>query len=261
MVKHGNLSKDQTTYAWKEKGIRKTHKLGENDLLISISLTEDFMIRQKGKPSQFIVLDYASLSRYLKKKADKGINLYLSPDAFKLLESELSKNLNMETVHIVYPAYTHTNKAQASSSSHNPNRDQAGSSSQNPNNDQAGSSSQNPNQTQNTQTAEPPIGLYKWVAKYNTSLHGILCSNDTRSKFLRQESGPSCTPNEFDRISSNLSCEAGMTVKKCVRNLLKHIHPDKLSPEDARCGEEMYKQLAQIKSELDARDFDYEQQC
>lgn len=268
MVKRGNLSKDQTTYAWKEQGIRKSHKLGKKDLLISMSLTEDFMIRQKGKPSQFMLLDYAALSRYLKKKADKGINLYLSQDAFNLLESELSKILHMDNVHVVHPAYTHTKKAQAASSSHDSNQadetNQADEPNQADDSNQADEANQADEENEDSHAAsqdEPPIGLYKWVAKNNTSLQGILCSNDTRSKFLRQESAPSCNAIEFDRLSSNLSCEAGMTVKKCVRNLLKHLHPDKLASEDARCGEEMYKQLSQIKNELDTRDFDYDQQC
>lgn len=51
-------------------------------------------------------------------------------------------------------------------------------------------------------------------------------------------------------------------MKKCVRDLLKHLHPDKLSSEQKNCGEEMYKQVSQLKTELEQRPgFNFDREC
>jgi len=278
MVKQGNLSKDRKVYSWKEGSIRKSHTLGINDFLISIGLTNEFIIYQKNKPLQFMVLDLHAISNFLKRKIDKGINLYLSKDAFILLEPELSKFVNMETIHIVHPAYTRTD-AGFSSQAHpnqnaNPAPNQGASSSQAHQNTGASSSQAQSNQDSSNEqnihelsdaesdNDEPPIGVYAWTNKYNTTLETLLCSNDMRTRFLRHETRPKCNSSRFNELSSKLSCEPGTSMKKCVRDLLKHLHPDKLSSEQKNCGEEMYKQVSQLKTELEQRPgFNFDREC
>ena len=85
-MRRGNLSRDKQTFSWKaEGGVRKTHRLGRNDIFVQVSMSGDeFILQRKGRVDQFLLIDSRDLERYIRKyRQNSGI--YITIEAFQRL--------------------------------------------------------------------------------------------------------------------------------------------------------------------------------
>tara|TARA_B100001063_G_C16750300_1_gene549917 strand:- start:925 stop:1743 length:819 start_codon:yes stop_codon:yes gene_type:complete len=271
-MRRGNLSKDRSSFTWKaEQGIRKTHKLGKHDIFVQVSISGDeFVVQQQGRPEQFLVINSASLDKYLKKHTSRGANVYMSIEALRSLPhslGDLEDNLN-----IVYPAYTRFDTPQAakhSKDAESSSRQTSGaSSSDSPSGksrarvqDLDDEDEEEEDIPQSKPNTVPPKGLYVWMEENQIMLFNLLCNSEKLNQYLRQSSSV-CTPAQHNILLSANKCQQGDTISKCVRRLLSHVHPDKLNADMRACGQDLFQKISEAYADLKARDsFDINQQC
>lgn len=275
LMRRGNLSKDRSTFTWKaEQGVRKTHKLGKHDIFVQVSISGDeFVVQQQGRPQQFLVINSASLNKYLKKHSSRGANVYMSIEALRSLPhslGDLEDNLN-----IVYPAYTRSDTT-SESAKHSKASDAQSSGQQT--SGASSSDSQAPTGKSRARVQDldddeeedipqskpntvPPKGLYVWMQDNEIMLFNLLCNSEKMNQYLRQSSSV-CTPAQYNILLSANKCQQGDTISKCVRRLLSHVHPDKLNADMRACGQDLFQKISEAYSELKSRDnFDMNQEC
>ena len=111
-MRRGNLSHDKSTFSWKaEGGVRKSHRLGKNDIFVQVGISGDeFVLQRKGRPDQFLVIESSDLERYIRKYQSSGI--YMTIEAFQRLPHSLGEL--EDNIHIVYPPNTRSSAASTS---------------------------------------------------------------------------------------------------------------------------------------------------
>ena len=247
-MKHGNINKTYTVFAWSENGVRKTHRINKTDLLISLSLSGDeVIIQQKNHPTQFIYMDANRLHKFLSKK---GGTLYVGKNVYDLYP-EAFRNMN---INIVHPS--HTRRQEPSAESHD---DQQNNKTDKKNNGKQGASSPTVVELSSDDDddidSQPPRGLYVWINDENKTIENILCKNHTRKQYLAQSKSvrEKCTKATFEHLDKQLTCSNSDTMRSCIRKLLFHLHPDKLDSEKKECGMAMFQELSEAHTELKRR--------
>ena len=244
-MRRGNLSRDRSTFSWRaEGGVRKTHRLGKNDLFVQVSMTgEDFIVQRKGKPQQFLVINSDHLERYLRKYRDAAV--YMTFDAFERLPHSLGEL--EDAMHIVYPTNTRSTARRDAGSA-------AGASSTAPH---AAEASANVHEIddddEDVPSNAPPKGLYVWMQDNEVLLFNLLCDAQKLNDYLRQAVPGTCTKVQYDSLMQGQGCGKDEQISRCVRRLLSRVHPDKLSPDLRACGETLYKNISEAYSELKQR--------
>lgn len=259
-MKHGNINKTYTVFAWSEKGVRKTHRINKNDLLINLSLSGDeVIIQQKDHPTQFIYIDAHRLHKFLTKK---GGTLYVGKQVYDLYP-EAFHNMN---INVVYPS--HTRRQEPSSTE--PHDAQQNNKKTDQENDRKQETSSpvvqelSSDDDDDIDTQPPPRGLYVWINDENKTIEKMLCENNTRKRYLAQSKGvrEKCTKGTFDHLDKQVTCSNSDTMRSCMRKLLFHLHPDKLDSKNKECGMAMFQELSEAHAELKRRPgFNEQAQC
>ena len=233
----GNINKERTTFTWIDHGTRRTHRLGSHDIFVTSSISgEELVMQQRGKPLQFMVLDGAHLRRYLTRT--QGTTVYVSPDVLERYQDALE---SIEHVRIVHP--TRTRHAKRRRDDDDPSSSQHRTDDPPP----ASSSSDEPQNIHelDSDDEEPPLGLYAYIGKQSFNLRQLVCHDAKRQAYLHQHPDvrKHCTSTQFQSLSQPLHCHEGMPFRKCARDLLKYLHPDKADSEHKACAEAMYKEV------------------
>lgn len=250
-MKRGNLNRDGTVFSWMEGGMRKSHRLGKKDVLISVSITgSEFVVHQKQRPDQFVVMSDREIRGFLLLKKKQNVSIYIQKDAFDVLQAMLdAKFLVSLELNVVFPANTRRKTQGSSSSTQSP-----------PASETRPPPASETSSTSNTRFI--PEGLYEWTGKRGKSLTDIICDDSTRTSYLEQATRNVCDRKSFQTLTGGVGkCERGEHIQRCVRRLLRNLHPDKLNDSLKACGQEMYKELSGANAEMKLRPRYDEKQC
>lgn len=240
-------------------------------MLISTSITGDeLLIRQKNKPTQFLFLEGSQLRNYLLRKSQIA-NIYMSRDAYSIYASVL----NGVPLFVVHPSHTrHDEATNQEDSKKSTNRGSSSGSSNQGSSNQKSSKQSSSNQGSSQRApsppvvdldssedeadaAPPPLGMYEWIEANNKELEDIVCKKKPRSDYLRQtrETRTNCDTNTFDALSQRLNdCTSQDSVAKCVKKLLRFVHPDKLSDREQKCGQSISQNLNEVVQAMSDRE-------
>ena len=269
-MRRGNLSRDKSTFSWKaEGGVRKSHRLGKNDIFVQVSMSGDeYILQRKGRPDQFLLIVSSDLERYIRKYQSSDI--YMTIEAFQRLPHSLGEL--EDNLHIVYPSNTRfstgrrssggaaTSAGASSSGASSSGATSAGATS-------AGARSAGPSvheldDDDDVASSIPPKGLYVWMSDNEVLLFNMLCDAQKMNQYLRQSVPDTCSNAQYNSLMNGQGCQPDERISKCVRRLLSRVHPDRLSPDLQSCGESVYQKISEAYSELKQRpNFDPERPC